>query len=53
MISRAQHAVLTKKLGLKKVHAVIGFSMGAQQAYYWAAMYPEFIDRFVKSEREA
>ncbi|THH28750.1 hypothetical protein EUX98_g5446 [Antrodiella citrinella] len=44
---RAQHAVLTKKLGLKKVYAVIGFSMGAQQAYYWAAMYPDFIDKFI------
>ncbi|TCD68286.1 hypothetical protein EIP91_011252 [Steccherinum ochraceum] len=40
---RAQHAVLTKKLGLEKIYAVIGFSMGAMQAYYWAAMYPQFI----------
>lgn len=29
--SRAQHIVLTKVLGVKKIYAVIGFSMGAQQ----------------------
>lgn len=28
---RAQYAVLTKVLGVKKIYAVIGFSMGAQQ----------------------
>lgn len=31
IVSRAQHIVLTKVLGVKKVYAVIGFSMGAQQ----------------------
>ncbi|KAI0049897.1 homoserine acetyltransferase [Auriscalpium vulgare] len=44
---RAQYAVLTKKLGVKKVFAVIGFSMGGQQAYYWPVMYPDFVERFV------
>ena len=29
--SRAQYAVLTKVLGVKKVHCVVGFSMGGQQ----------------------
>ena len=29
--SRAQYAVLTKELNVKKVHCVIGFSMGGQQ----------------------
>jgi len=43
---RAQHAVL-QKLGIKKVHAVVGFSMGAQQAYHWAVIYPEVVERYV------
>lgn len=29
--SRAQHIVLTKVLGVKKIYAIIGFSMGGQQ----------------------
>ncbi|KAA1473923.1 homoserine acetyltransferase [Dentipellis sp. KUC8613] len=44
---RAQHAILTKKLGVQKVFSVIGFSMGGQQAYYWAVMHPEMVERFV------
>ena len=30
-LSRAQHAVLTKELGIKHILCAIGFSMGAQQ----------------------
>ncbi|PCH36082.1 homoserine O-acetyltransferase [Wolfiporia cocos MD-104 SS10] len=44
---RAQYAVLTGQLGIKKVHCVIGFSMGGQQAYYWPVMYPDFVEKFV------
>ncbi|KAI0335111.1 homoserine O-acetyltransferase [Cubamyces sp. BRFM 1775] len=44
---RAQYAVLTQGLNVKKIHCVIGFSMGAQQAYYWAVMYPDFVERYV------
>ena len=44
---RAQYEVLTKELGVKELEAVIGFSMGAQQAYYWACMYPDFIKNAV------
>ncbi|PPQ97864.1 hypothetical protein CVT26_013033 [Gymnopilus dilepis] len=43
---RAQYAVL-QKLGIKKVFAVIGFSMGGQQAYHWPVMYPEVVERYV------
>ncbi|KAF8556368.1 alpha beta hydrolase fold protein [Imleria badia] len=42
---RAQYAVLTKVLGVKKVHCVVGFSMGGQQAYHWATVYPDFVDK--------
>ncbi|KAL7281530.1 hypothetical protein ACG7TL_004847 [Trametes sanguinea] len=44
---RAQYAVLTKALNVARAHCVIGFSMGAQQAYYWAVMYPEFVEKYV------
>jgi homoserine acetyltransferase len=39
----AQHQLLTEHLGTQELEAVIGFSMGAQQAYYWAVMYPHFV----------
>ncbi|TBU42845.1 homoserine O-acetyltransferase [Dichomitus squalens] len=43
---RAQYAVL-QDLGVKKVRCVVGFSMGGQQAYHWATIYPDFVERFV------
>ncbi|OJT10960.1 Homoserine O-acetyltransferase [Trametes pubescens] len=43
---RAQHAVL-RHLGVEKVYCVVGFSMGGQQAYHWATVYPEIVERFV------
>ena len=39
----AQHELLTKHLGISQLDAVVGFSMGGQQAYYWACMYPSFV----------
>ncbi|KAJ1323205.1 hypothetical protein MN608_11351 [Microdochium nivale] len=42
---RAQHALLTKGLGLSGIDVVVGFSMAGQCAYYWAAMHPRFISR--------
>ncbi|KAI0633470.1 homoserine O-acetyltransferase [Trametes polyzona] len=44
---RAQYAVLTQHLGVEKVYCVVGFSMGGQQAYHWATLYPDFVERFV------
>ncbi|KAH9839211.1 homoserine O-acetyltransferase [Rhodofomes roseus] len=44
---RAQYTVLTKVLGVQKVHCVIGFSMGGQQSYHWAAMYPDYVEKFI------
>lgn len=32
----AQYRLLTEHLAVKHVESVIGFSMGGQQAYYWA-----------------
>ena len=43
----AQHRLLTAHLGIKELDVVLGFSMGGQQAYYWACMYPQFMKRVV------
>ena len=39
--------LLTEDLKITHVRAVIGFSMGAQQAFQWAVSHPEFADRIV------
>lgn len=44
----AQYALLTQHLGINSLEAVIGFSMGGQQAYYWAVMHGSGNDPFVK-----
>ena len=41
---RAQHELVTKKLGVKHAFAVLGWSMGAGQTYQWATQYPDFMD---------
>jgi homoserine acetyltransferase len=46
-VVRAQYHLLTEGLGVKALDAVVGFSMGGQQAYYWGVMYPEFVKRVV------
>ncbi|KAK5942242.1 hypothetical protein PMZ80_004805 [Knufia obscura] len=43
----AQHDLLTNGLGVTQLEAVIGFSMGGQQAYHWGVMYPDFVKRVV------
>src|SRR5476651_542941 len=40
----AAHRLLTQELHVKHLKAVIGFSMGAQQAFQWAVSYPAFAD---------
>jgi homoserine O-acetyltransferase len=44
---RAQHDLLTKGLGLSRVIAIGGPSMGAQQALEWGIHYPDFMDRLL------
>ena len=44
---RAVHRLLTEELGVKRLRAVIGFSMGAQQALQWAVSHPEMVDAVV------
>jgi len=43
----AVHRLLTEELKITHVRAIIGFSMGAQQAFQWAVSYPTFADRIV------
>jgi homoserine O-acetyltransferase len=43
----AVHRLLTEELKVTHLRAIIGFSMGAQQAFQWAVSYPDFADRIV------
>jgi len=43
----AVHRLLTEELHITHLRAIIGFSMGAQQAFQWAVSYPDFADRIV------
>ncbi len=44
---RAQHRLVTEHFGVEVLAAAYGFSMGAQQAYHWAALYPDEVERAV------
>ena len=44
---RAQRALLRELFGIDRVACVYGFSMGAQQAYHWAVLYPQAVERAV------
>lgn len=44
---QTQKRLLEEQFGVTRVHAVYGFSMGGQQAYHWAAMYPDAVDHAV------
>lgn len=43
----ATHRLISEKFGVTRLHAVIGFSMGAQQAFQWAASYPDAMEKVV------
>jgi homoserine O-acetyltransferase/O-succinyltransferase len=43
----AVYRLLTEELKVTHVRAIIGFSMGAEQAFQWAVSYPAFADRVV------
>lgn len=43
----SQYRLLTEKLGIQKLHAVVGYSMGGIQAIEWSVRYPMFMDRVV------
>lgn len=43
----AQRRLLNEQFGIEALHAVYGWSMGAQQAYHWAASFPEAVQAIV------
>src|SRR5262245_54062046 len=43
----AQHRVLVDHLGIRRLHAVVGWSMGGMQALEWSLQFPEAVDRVV------
>ena len=49
----AVHRLLVEQLHVTHLRAVIGFSMGAQQALQWAVSYPDFMDRVVATSGTA
>ena len=49
----AVHQLLTQDLRITHLRAIIGFSMGAQQAFQWAVSYPTFADRLVATSGTA
>ncbi len=44
---RAQARFVRERFGIERVACVYGFSMGAQQAYHWAALFPDAVERAV------
>jgi homoserine O-acetyltransferase len=44
---QAQRRLLAEQFGIDRLAAVYGFSMGAMQAYHWAALYPELVERAI------
>jgi homoserine O-acetyltransferase len=43
----AQQRLLSEQFGVERIAAVYGFSMGAQQAYHWAALFPDMVARAI------
>ena len=40
-----QHRLITEYFGIEQIALVCGFSMGAQQAYHWGALFPDTVER--------
>src|SRR5215469_8008839 len=49
----AVHRLLTQELKVHHLRAVIGFSMGAEQAFQWAVSYPMFMNAIVATSGTA
>ncbi len=43
----SQYLLLTKVLGIHRVHAVLGVSMGAMQTFQWMVSHPDFMNKGV------
>lgn len=40
-----QHRLLVERFAIERIALVYGWSMGGMQAYHWAALYPEMVER--------
>ena len=49
----AVHRLLGDALGVRHLRAIVGFSMGGEQAFQWAVTYPDFMDRIVVTSATA
>ncbi len=49
----AVHRLLTSELKVNHLRAVVGFSMGAEQAFQWAVSHPTFMDAIVATSGTA
>ena len=38
-----QHRLMAEHLGVQQIKLVVGFSMGAQQAFHWGALFPDIV----------
>ena len=47
----AVHRLLAEDLKITHLRAIVGFSMGSEQAFQWAVSYPTFADRIVADFR--
>lgn len=43
----AEYRLVTERLGLKHLHAVMGVSMGGFQTFEWLVAYPDFMDKAI------
>ena len=43
----SQYRLATEVLGLDRLHAVMGISMGGMQTFEWAVLYPDFMERLI------
>lgn len=43
----AQHRLVLETLGIDKLKAIVGFSMGGQQAFQWAVSHPDMMEAIV------
>ncbi len=39
-----QHRLIIEKFGINKIKMVVGWSMGGQQTFQWASLYPDMIE---------